>query len=143
LYSTFAYGWPGAGLLLMRVVAGIALVDRGMARSKAGLREEVYRIGREAIINACRHSQARSIEIEAEYRPTELRISVLDNGCGIDPEQMQWGRNGPWGLQGMRERAEQIGARLRLCSSVQVGTEIELRVPARIAFDCSAGRMTS
>jgi signal transduction histidine kinase len=115
--------------------ARIRVVVQGHERElKAELRQEVYRIGREAIVNACRHSQARSIEMEVEYRPAELRISVLDNGCGIDPQLMQWGRTGHWGLQGMRERAEQIGARLRLCSSVAVGTEIELRVPARIAF---------
>jgi signal transduction histidine kinase len=101
------------------------------------VRDEVYRIGSEAIANACRHSQARDIEVEVEYRPTELRIAVRDNGCGIDPQDLQWGRSGHWGLQGMRERAERIGARLRPWSRVGLGTEVELCVPGRVAFEQS------
>jgi len=115
---------------------GFRVVVHGRERElRAGLREEVYRIGREAIVNACRHSQATEIEMEVEYRPTELRITVRDNGCGIAPQQLQWGRKGHWGLQGMRERAERIGARLRLWSRVALGTEVELCVPGRVAFE--------
>ena len=99
-----------------------------------GVSGELYRIGREAIVNAYRHSRARKIETEIEYRATELRVAVRDNGCGIDPHQLQWGRPGHWGLQGMRERAERIGAQLRLLSKVSAGTEVELCVPSRIAF---------
>ena len=96
--------------------------------------DELYCIGREAIVNAYRHSRARQIETEIEYRPTELRIAVRDDGCGIDPNQLKWGRPGHWGLQGMRERAERIGAQLRLLSKVAAGTEVELCVPNRVAF---------
>jgi len=96
--------------------------------------DDLYCIGREAIVNAYRHSRAKQIETEIEYRPTELRIAVRDNGCGIDPHQLQWGRPGHWGLQGMRERAERIGAQLRLLSKVSAGTEVELCLPSRIAF---------
>jgi signal transduction histidine kinase len=109
-------------------------------RLRAGPRDEVYRIGREAIVNAYRHSHARDIETEVEFRPTELRIAVRDNGCGIDPQELQWERNGHWGLQGMRERAERIGARLRLFSRVALGTEVELCVPGRVAFEQTQGR---
>jgi signal transduction histidine kinase len=97
--------------------------------------DELYRIGREAIVNAYRHSRAKQIETEIEYRPTALRIAVRDNGCGIDPQQLEWGRPGHWGLQGMRERAERIGAQLRLLSKVAGGTEVELYLPSRIAFE--------
>jgi len=109
--------------------------ERGL---RAGLRDEVYRIGREAIINACRHAHATEIEMEVEYRPTELRIVVRDNGCGIAPQVLQRGRDGHWGLQGMRERAERIGARFRLSSRVAHGTEVELRVPGPVAFQQAA-----
>jgi signal transduction histidine kinase len=119
---------------------GSRVVVHGKERElTAGVRDEVYCIGREAIVNAYRHSRAQDIETEVEYRPTELRIAVRDNGCGIDPENLQWGRKGHWGLKGMRERAERIGARLRFWSRIALGTEVELCVPGRIAFEKSGG----
>jgi signal transduction histidine kinase len=96
---------------------------------KSGVQDEIYRIGREAIVNAFRHSGARKIEAEIDYRLTELRIAVRDDGCGINPQQLESGRMTRWGLQGMRERAERIGARLRLLSKRAMGTEVELSVP--------------
>ena len=101
---------------------------------KAGLRNEIYLIVREAIINACRHSGAKTIEIKVEYRPTELRIAVRDNGYGIDPRTLKWGKSGQSGLLSIRERAERIGARLRLRSGISLGTEVEVCVPGEIAF---------
>jgi signal transduction histidine kinase len=97
--------------------------------------EEVYRIGREAILNAYRHSRAKVIEAEIEYRPTEVRIAIRDNGCGMDSDQLQREGGKHWGLLGMRERAERLGARLCLLSKVALGTEVELRVPNRVAFE--------
>ena len=96
--------------------------------------EEVYCIGREAILNAYRHSRAKLIEAEIEYRPRELRIAVRDNGCGIDAHQLERQGGRHRGLLGMSERAERIGARLCLLSKVTLGTEVELRVPNRVAF---------
>jgi signal transduction histidine kinase len=107
---------------------------------KAGLCDAVFRIGHEAIVNAFRHSNAQVIETEIEYRATELRVVVRDNGCGIKSQELQWDRKGHWGLQGMRERAERIGARLRLMSRVASGTEVELCVPAEIAFGQATAR---
>jgi signal transduction histidine kinase len=96
--------------------------------------EEIYRIGREALLNAYRHSRAKLIEAEIEYRPTEVRIAIRDNGCGMDSQQLR--REGKhWGLLGMHERAERLGARLCVLSRVALGTEVELRVPNRIAFE--------
>jgi len=112
---------------------GFRVVVEGRQRELgAGLHDEVYRIGREAIINAYRHSRATDIQAELEYRPAELRIAVRDNGCGIDPQELRREPNGHWGLQGMRERAERIGARLRILSRVALGTEVELCVPGRL-----------
>jgi signal transduction histidine kinase len=103
--------------------------------------EEVYRIGREAILNAYRHSRAKRIEAEIEYRPTEVRIAIRDNGCGMDAHQLQRQGGKHWGLLGMRERAERLGARLCLLSKVALGTEVELRVPNRVAFEqCGSSR---
>jgi signal transduction histidine kinase len=114
---------------------GFRVIVHGREKElRSELSDEVYRIVREAIVNAWRHSQAGDIETELEYRPTGLRIAVRDNGCGIDPQELRWELNGHSGLLGMRDRAEQIGARLRLLSGVAVGTEVELCVPGQGAF---------
>ena len=97
--------------------------------------EEIYRVGREALVNAFRHSGANKVEVELEYAPRRFRLVVRDNGCGIDPEVLRSGRDGHWGLPGVRERAERIGAKLRVWSRVAAGTEIELSVPNSIAFE--------
>jgi signal transduction histidine kinase len=98
------------------------------------LGDEVYRIGREALVNAFRHSHAKNIEVELEYTAARLRVLVRDDGCGIDPQVLKSGREGHWGLVGMRERAKQIGARLSVWSRPTAGTEIEISVPGSIAF---------
>jgi signal transduction histidine kinase len=98
------------------------------------IRDEVYRIGREALVNAFRHSRAKNIEVEVEYVAKRLRILVRDDGCGIDPQTLLSGREGHWGLTGMRERAERIGARLKVRSRIATGTEVELSVPSYVAF---------
>lgn len=105
------------------------------------LRDEVYRIGREALVNAFRHSHAKNVEVELEYASSQLRVLVRDNGRGIDPQLLQSGRAGHWGLPGMRERAERIGAKLHVWSSTTAGTEVELSVPGHVAFPSrSSGR---
>ena len=98
------------------------------------IRDEAYRIGREALANAFRHSRANKIEIELEYSTKQLRILVRDDGAGIDPEVLHSGRDGHWGLAGMRERAESIGARLKVWSRTNAGTEVELLIPGDVAF---------
>jgi signal transduction histidine kinase/ligand-binding sensor domain-containing protein len=98
------------------------------------IRDEVYRIGREALVNAFRHAGAKSIEVELDYSAAHVRVLVRDDGCGIDPGVLRSGRDGHWGLSGMRERAERIGARLKLRSRAAAGTEVELSVPGHVAF---------
>lgn len=98
------------------------------------LRDEVYRIGREALVNAFRHARARKIEIELKYSAGSLRVLVRDDGAGIDPDILRSGRDGHWGLSGMRERAHRIGARLHVFSSAAAGTEVDLMLPGHLAF---------
>ena len=94
------------------------------------LQEQIYLIGREALVNALVHSEATSIETEVEYLHRRLRVVVRDNGCGIDPVMLRLGRTGHWGIARMRERAESIGAQLRIWSRPSGGTELEISVPA-------------
>ncbi|MEP6904162.1 MAG: triple tyrosine motif-containing protein, partial [Actinomycetota bacterium] len=116
--------------------ANFRVIVEGAPRILRALtRDEVYHIGREALLNAYRHSKAKQIEIVVEYNAKNLRVRVRDDGCGIDQNVLQAGREGHWGLIGMRERAEKIGARLKVLSRVGGGTEIELFVPQHIAFE--------
>ena len=103
------------------------------------VRDEVYRIGREALVNAFRHAGAGSVELELDYAPNRLRLHVRDDGRGIDPHVASSGTDGHWGIAGMRERAEKIGARFAIRSREGAGTEIELTVPGKVAFDRKPG----
>jgi ligand-binding sensor domain-containing protein len=97
------------------------------------VRDEIYRIGYEAIRNASTHSGAGRLEVELKY-DNDLVLLVSDNGTGIDPAVADTGKDGHFGLQGMRERAARIGGRLTLVSSSNSGTEIRLIVPGAIIF---------
>ena len=117
-------------------VAGFRVIVEGKALPlRSTVRDDIYRIGREALVNAFCHSGASSINLYMQYTANNLRILVQDDGCGVDPQVLRSGRDGHWGLRGMRERAERIGARLRILSRVRGGTEVELRVPSNIAFE--------
>ena len=100
---------------------------------RSAVHEHVYLIGREALINAFRHADAKNIEVELEYAPRRLRVAVRDDGRGID-KRLQAELYKHWGLLGMRERSEKIGAKLRIWSRHMAGTEVELSVPGRVAF---------
>jgi signal transduction histidine kinase/ligand-binding sensor domain-containing protein len=95
---------------------------------------EVYRIGREALINAFQHSQATKIELELTYADTQFCLRIRDDGAGIDPDILGAGRSGHWGLSGMRERAQKIGAHLNIWSKPGAGTEIELTISGKVAY---------
>jgi signal transduction histidine kinase/ligand-binding sensor domain-containing protein len=98
-------------------------------------REEAYWIGREALMNAVRHSQGRSIAIEITYAERELRLRIRDDGQGIDRSTLgAVGQQKHWGLVGMRERAQKIRSRLEVLSRADNGTEVDLDVPAAVAY---------
>ena len=104
------------------------------------LRDDIYRIAREALRNAFQHARASKIEAEITYGQRLLRLRIRDDGKGIDPKLLDVGRDGHWGLPGMRERALQIGAQLDMWSEVGAGTEVELRIPGAIAYWIAPGR---
>jgi signal transduction histidine kinase len=108
------------------------------------LRDEVYRIAAEALRNAFRHAQARRIEVEIRYDEQQLRVRVRDDGKGIDPKFLgEQERAGHWGLNGMRERAKAVGGNLAVWSQVDSGTEVELTIPASIAYAKTGARRRS
>jgi len=99
------------------------------------VRDEIYRIGREAIINAFRHSKASRIETVLDYAPRFFKLSIRDNGSGIAPNLLKDGRDGHFGLSGMRNCAERINAKLEIASSPEGGTIVELSVPDQIVYE--------
>jgi signal transduction histidine kinase/ligand-binding sensor domain-containing protein len=105
------------------------------------LRDEIYRIGAEALRNAFRHAQARRIEVDIQYGERKFRLRVRDDGKGIDPQILhERGRTGHWGLPGMRERARRMSGSLDVWSELESGTEVELKIPAAIAYAGSPAR---
>jgi signal transduction histidine kinase len=115
--------------------AAFRLVVEGPARELHPIvRDEIYRITREALRNAFNHARARQIEAEITYGERLLRVRIRDDGQGIAPVILEEGRPGHYGLPGMRERATQIGAKLSIWSAVRAGTEIELSIAGSIAY---------
>jgi signal transduction histidine kinase len=98
-----------------------------------GIQEQLFLIGREALMNALRHSDATTIEVEVQYQRDLLRVFVRDNGRGINPDAVQKESDSHWGLRGMRERAEDIGARFCIWSRIGAGTEVRVDVPVDVA----------
>jgi signal transduction histidine kinase len=104
------------------------------------VRDEVYRITREALRNAFSHARAHHIEAEITYGQQLFRLRIRDDGEGIATAILEDGRAGHYGLPGMRERAAEIGAKLDIWSGAGAGTEIDLSIAGSIAYDKRPGR---
>ena len=105
------------------------------------LRDEVYKIAAEALRNVFLHANAKQVEVEIRYDDERFRLRLRDDGKGIDAAVLSaQSREGHYGLPGMRERATLIGGKLTIWSEVDAGTEVELRVPASIAYATSRKR---
>lgn len=122
-----------AGLRLLHPEVGFELRSDGApGATDQELVDEAGAIACEALSNAFTHAQARRIVVTIGHGKRELSVKVEDNGRGMDPEVTgAGGRDGHWGLVGMRERAAHIGARLevRRGAADGKGTLVELSVP--------------
>lgn len=97
--------------------------------------DAVFHIGLEAIRNALTHAEATIVEVRIDFSARSLRLCVRDNGKGFEPRlSAQHTETGHWGLNGMNERAEEMGARLLIHSQRGLGTVIELSVPSSTAY---------
>ena len=76
-----------------------------------------------------RHAKAHRIQVKVDYRPDSILLRVSDDGQGFDVDRASRPTNGHFGLQTMRERAEQVGGKVRITSSIGMGTDIEIAVP--------------
>ncbi len=116
------------------------VVEGPPRRVQAIIRDELYRITREALRNAFHHAQARHIEVEITYGGRALQLRIRDDGAGIPPEVLEQGRPDHYGVLGMRERAKQIGGKLDIWSGASAGTEIEFSIAASTAYCTSPDR---
>ena len=114
-------------------------VAGGITEMHAVARDEIFRIGYEAIRNACDYSLATELRVELSYGQ-DLTLRVHDNGVGFDSSATDSGDWGDRGFQGMRERAIRIGGKLTIVSAPNSGTEITLVMPGRLIFQ-SVGAM--
>ena len=121
------------------------LIEEGEQRMLSETnKNEVCRIALEILRNAYRHAHARRIEAEVRFGDDVLRVRIRDDGTGIDPNVLkQGGVAGHWGLRGIRERAERLGAQLEFWSEASAGTEVQLTVPASVAYENSSERRGS
>lgn len=111
------------------------LVQGRAVALKPIVRDEVYRIAREAVRNSFRHARAGLVEVEIVFAEGTFTVRVRDDGVGLDPAVLEHGyRKGHWGLPGMRERALEFGGQLEVWSQRNAGTEIELKIGGRIAY---------
>jgi two-component system NarL family sensor kinase len=91
----------------------------------------LYRIAQEALTNVARHAKAQRVTLALIVQPGEVSLSLTDDGCGFDPEQVAAHRSSAeqFGLVGLNERARLIGGTLELCSAPNEGTQLTIRVP--------------
>ena len=89
----------------------------------------LLRIAQEAIANSIKHSGARTIEVFLDSSPERMRLRIRDDGSGFDDPDVNGPRAGHYGLIGIKERATQIGAVLRLDAAPGRGTEVEVLLP--------------
>jgi signal transduction histidine kinase len=116
----------GTVLLQERLAVAVPRQARELAPT---VRDELYAIAREALFNAARHAQASRVEVVVDYGHDTLGLLVRDDGCGGACERI-----GHYGLCGMRERAEAIGAAFTLSSNPGGGTVLEIAIPGNRAY---------
>ena len=127
---------PASGIQARILVIGHA------SELKPEIQHQIYLVGKEALGNALRHSNATKIEAEVAYLRNHLHVVIRDNGCGIDSQIIRSGRTSHRGLLAMRERAKSIGAEVQIYSRQGVGTEVEIFIRSGIAV-ASGGSVRS
>jgi signal transduction histidine kinase len=88
----------------------------------------LFHVLKEALANVARHAAAKTATVSLRFDEKEAVLRVVDDGAGFDPELP---RPGHYGVRNMRERAERVGAVLKIESGAGKGTSVELRVPYR------------
>ncbi len=133
----------GADLTSSNAAGNAPVVDVALDGASRHLnplvREEACRIAGEALRNTFRHADARHITVTLQYGARQFRLTIVDDGKGIEAATIEGQQpTSHFGLPGMRERAAVIGGQLDVRSVIGRGTEVELRVPGRNAYETAA-----
>lgn len=111
--------------------ANVRLDIQGALRPlDAKVESELVRIAEEAVRNAQRHGEARDIDIVLAFTGKRVRLSIADNGKGFDTAARPTAKQGHFGVDGMRERAQSIGAKFQIVSTPGNGTSVTVDVDA-------------
>jgi signal transduction histidine kinase len=97
----------------------------------ARVENNLLRITQEALANAIKHANAKTILIRLDYQKEKVVLTIHDDGVGFDVANAPGISGGHFGLLGMRERAERSGATFSLVSNHESGTEIVVTVPEK------------
>jgi ligand-binding sensor domain-containing protein/signal transduction histidine kinase len=93
----------------------------------------VLMVAREAVYNAVHHAQPQEVCIRVSFEPDNMRMHILDDGCGFDPAEVLAEQTVHFGLVGMRERIEHVGGRFEVKSSPGKGTHLSVELPVHPA----------
>ena len=104
-------------------------IDPDVNEYPAEVQQCVYRIAQEALTNIANHAQASHTEVVLKQEQDQLRLIISDDGCGFDPGRSKAEHH--YGLRGMRERADMIGAALLVQSQIGKGTCISFSYGGR------------
>jgi PAS domain S-box-containing protein len=110
------------------LAVSVAVTGQGRAIDP-DIRDAAVRIVQEAAANVARHADARTVKLDISFRTRRLRISLVDDGKGFDPDTHLGASAGHFGLVGMRERAAEVSGSLEVRSVAGAGTTVTLRLP--------------
>ena len=124
-----ALEWQAEQLSQRAGVAVHVTGDLGPVRLPTEMETVFFRVAQESMTNVMKHAGAKSVDITLERSPTHVTMCVCDDGVGFDPAAVTTKRTGGFGLNGMRERVELVGAVLDIDSSPGNGTKLTLCCP--------------
>lgn len=101
------------------------LEAEGISGLGEGLESQLFRVVQEAVSNVIRHASASLLQVRLVQDGTRVVLSIRDDGQGFEPGLV---RDGSYGMQSIRERAEEIGGRLEVRSAIGAGTEVRVTV---------------
>jgi signal transduction histidine kinase len=108
-----------------RTIAVTVEVEGSPESLPDSVQRQLLRIGQEAVTNAVRHADPRTIRIALQAGPHAARLRVHDDGRGFDPGES---REGHFGLVGKRERVQELKGQLHITSQAGAGTEVTVDV---------------